>query len=98
MGRRQGITCFIEDLTAELRTLFGRFTHPALRCPVLHLLLNAIPTIRCNDRIVLAFVNRRLVTDAACVDRVGKDVMDMAAIEQTASCGLSPRFLSQPAA
>src|SRR5271166_1461438 len=86
-GRAHPVAPIVEKLSREQS--FGRLARslrPRGAEMVAQALLNQIPKLLIDDRRMLAFVNLALMDDAADIDRVRQEFVDVPPAEQAAAC------------
>ncbi|MEM7520707.1 MAG: hypothetical protein AAF307_06680, partial [Pseudomonadota bacterium] len=73
------------QLAAEMGAAVGGLATSAHRGTLLEQLLNPIPALGINDRIMLSFVDPVLVPNAPGIDRVGQNVIEVTAVKGAAT-------------
>ena len=94
VARRQPVPGLIEELACQWGTgcTALRRASPWFGSPCLQLRLDRVPELRSNDRWMLALVDTPLVPDAAGVERIGQQAVEVSATErQPRPLGFHPR-------
>ena len=88
VARRQPVPGLVEELACQWGggcTALRRAS-PWFGSPCLQLRLDRVPELRSNDRWMLALVDTPLVPDAAGVERIGQQAVEVSATERQPAC------------
>ena len=88
VARRQPVPGLVEELACQWGTgcTALRRASPWFGSPCLQLRLDRVPELRSNDRWMLALVDTPLVPDAAGVERIGQQAVEVSATERQPAC------------
>ena len=88
VARRQPVPGLVEELACQWGTGCAalRRASPWFGSPCLQLRLDRVPELRSNDRWMLALVDTPLVPDAAGVERIGQQAVEVSATKRQPAC------------
>ena len=88
VARRQPVPGLVEELAGQRGTGCAalRRASPRFGSPCLQLRLDRVPELRSDDRWMLALVDTPLVPDAAGVERIGQQAVEVSATERQPAC------------